>query len=65
MKALCALAAVVAMGCGTNERGLGGAAPTIAPTSPFASTPVGIAFVYPPLASHHRSSTRAVQTRER
>ncbi len=56
MKALCVLAVVVAVGCGTNERGIRtGSAPTIAPTSPFASTPVGVAFVYPPLTPHRRS----------
>jgi len=63
MKALCALVAVVAIGCGTNERGT---APAIDPTSPFASTPVGVAFIYPPLTSHGRlSNAGTLQARER
>ena len=53
MKALCALAVVLAIGCGTNERRT---VPAIAPTSPFASTPVGVALAYPPLTSHGRTS---------
>jgi hypothetical protein len=55
MKALCALAVVVAIGCSANERKT---APAIAPTSLFASTPVGVAFAYPPLTSHSRHARR-------
>lgn len=55
MKALCVLAVMVAIGCGTNERRT---APAIAPTSPFASTPVGVGFAYPPLTSHGRHARR-------
>ena len=55
MKALCALAVMVAIGCGTSERRT---APAIAPTSPFASTPVGVAFTYPPITRHGRLAGR-------